>query len=121
MLHRPQVRDWYVGSFSELRSFPAIKDAADEAAFTTVSPWSGCWGPPHLHPHPGSQGHAWQHLPSRAPLHACAVPPWRARWANVMACMVSNRAWSVRPAKCARRTQLPPPSALQPVSRSAWP
>ncbi len=31
-----QVRDWYVESFAELRRFPTIKDAADEAKFTEL-------------------------------------------------------------------------------------
>lgn len=31
-----QVRDWYVQSFKELRSFPTVKDAADEAQFTSL-------------------------------------------------------------------------------------
>ncbi len=32
----PQVRDWYVESFKELRSFPAIRDAGDELRFTEM-------------------------------------------------------------------------------------
>lgn len=31
-----QVRDWYVDSFKDLRSFPAIQDAEDEARFTSL-------------------------------------------------------------------------------------
>lgn len=31
-----QVRDWYVESFAELRAFPTIKDAVDEAKFTEL-------------------------------------------------------------------------------------
>lgn len=29
-----QVRDWYVESFKELRSFPRVRDAQDELKFT---------------------------------------------------------------------------------------
>lgn len=36
MLGLVQVRDWYVESFAELRSFPPIKDAVDEAKFTEL-------------------------------------------------------------------------------------
>jgi hypothetical protein len=32
----PQVRDWYVESFRELRSFPKVKDAGDELQFTRL-------------------------------------------------------------------------------------
>jgi hypothetical protein len=32
----PQVRDWYVESFHELRSFPVVKDSGDELAFTDL-------------------------------------------------------------------------------------
>jgi hypothetical protein len=35
-LRAHKVRDWYVDSFTELRAFPAIKDAADELAFTDL-------------------------------------------------------------------------------------
>lgn len=31
-----QVRDWYVDSFKDLRSFPEIQDAADERKFTDL-------------------------------------------------------------------------------------
>eukprot|EP00798_Chlamydomonas_sp_ICE-L_P023752 gene23752-9309_t len=31
-----KVRDWYVESFKDLRTFPAIKDAADELKFTEI-------------------------------------------------------------------------------------
>jgi pyruvate dehydrogenase kinase 2/3/4 len=32
----PQVRDWYVESFKELRTFPHIRDANDELKFTEL-------------------------------------------------------------------------------------
>ena len=35
-LHTPQVRDWYVESFKELRAFSPIKDATDEVNFTKM-------------------------------------------------------------------------------------
>lgn len=31
-----QVRDWYVESFRDLRSFPVVKDAAGELEFTRL-------------------------------------------------------------------------------------
>lgn len=31
-----QVRDWYVESFKELRTFPRIRDAGDEVKFTEL-------------------------------------------------------------------------------------
>jgi hypothetical protein len=31
-----QVRDWYVESFRDLRSFPSIKDGSDELKFTEM-------------------------------------------------------------------------------------
>lgn len=31
-----QVRDWYVASFKDLRSFPEIQDMEDEARFTNL-------------------------------------------------------------------------------------
>ena len=31
-----KVRDWYVESFKELRSFPRVRDSADEEAFTSM-------------------------------------------------------------------------------------
>lgn len=31
-----QVRDWYLDSFRDLRSFPDIKDSSDELAFTQM-------------------------------------------------------------------------------------
>lgn len=31
-----QVRDWYVDSFKDLRSFPKIQDTDDEAKFTSL-------------------------------------------------------------------------------------
>lgn len=31
-----QVRDWYVESFKNLRSFPAIRDSSDELKFTDL-------------------------------------------------------------------------------------
>lgn len=31
-----QVRDWYVDSFKDLRSFPKIQDMEDEAKFTSL-------------------------------------------------------------------------------------
>lgn len=33
---KTQVRDWYVESFKDLRSFPKVKDATDEAQFTRL-------------------------------------------------------------------------------------
>ena len=31
-----QVQSWYTKSFQDLRSFPAVKDAADDENFTTL-------------------------------------------------------------------------------------
>lgn len=36
MLTNPQVRDWYVESFRELRGFPKVRDASDELQFTRL-------------------------------------------------------------------------------------
>lgn len=36
LFHTLQVRDWYVESFRDLRTFAGIKDAQDEVRFTEL-------------------------------------------------------------------------------------